>query len=179
MARSDTKPELSPAEGALPTVFFVADGCVMGHWRNIAIVVWATQGTGALAAELVKLADMLNDKYPKTSSVHVILDAADMPDEDARVTFDNLVGKYARRLICAGVMIDGRGFWASAMRAIVMSFQLIERRRFHGNVFSNVRDLARWLTPLHVEASGEAFQPEQLESALNWMIEQPSVRKAR
>lgn len=170
--------QTNTSEEALPTLSFVTEGCVMGHWRNIAMVVWARQGTGPLAAELVKLADMLNAKYPKTSSVQVILDAADMPDEDARVTFDNLVGKYARRLICAAVMIDGRGFRASAMRALVTSFQLIERRRFRGNVFSNVSDLARWLAPLHAEGTGEDIRPEQVEKALNWMIAQPSVRKA-
>ena len=148
----------------------------MGHWHGVMATVWATRSTLELVAELEQLLVAASKRYPKISSVHVITSSFSLPPADVRAKLGGLTQRYGDRLVCSASMLAGTGFWASAIRGAVTSIQVFDLRRRRQRVFADLGELVDWVAPTHNEATGSTISPHELQHALTWMIERPSVR---
>ena len=163
----------------LPTIAFAADGCVLGHWRAITLGVWGVQADAALVGELDKLSLRMATKYPRLSGVHLILNNTPLPRPEARAAFNALTERYANQLAGVATMLEGGGFWASALRGFITSLHVIGGRRFKFKTHGSIREVAEWLAPIHSADTGDPIDPVELENVLAWMLDQPSVRGHR
>ena len=178
--RSPKQAAVQDSAGArVPSIAFAADGCIIALWQKLLIVVWATAGTGPLVAELARISDGLHNVYPKMSSIHIIVEGAGMPTEDARRGLSLLGSRFAERLACVATLIEAGGFWASAMRALVVSLQAVDRRPYKTRTFATRRELAAWVSPIHTAEVGEPCDAVELEAALAWVCAQPQARLNR
>ncbi|MET0389731.1 MAG: hypothetical protein ABW321_27410 [Polyangiales bacterium] len=175
-------PSSPPERSALPapeppTIAFEADGCVMAGWRNVTIAVWGTQGTMVLVSELTELARRQARQYPRISSVHLVVNQAPLPTSDARAELQNLTAQYDARLVALVTMIEGTGFWASAMRSFITGMHVLERRSYKIKTCSTPHEVGQWLAGPHSADSGVEVSSEQLERVLLDLLARPSLRK--
>jgi hypothetical protein len=147
---------------------FEAEGCAMATWKNLTLVVWATQATLGLSRQLEVVSTDLIRAHPRgISSVHLIADKTPLPGADARNHLQEITVRYAADLACIGTVIDGDGFWASAMRSFLRSLHWLSRRPFKAHYAGNIAELAEWLPAHHVVKTGVAIQPAELAAVLH------------
>jgi hypothetical protein len=147
----------------------------MGHWKNVSIAVWATQATAALLCELEKLEDSMIASKSRTSVVHLVVKGASLPGAEARARLMDMQQRYAANIVCAAVLLQGSGFWASALRSLITSMQMIERSHFEYRTFAEVAEVAEWVATLQQAENAEAIDARELQQALRWMLAQRSV----
>jgi hypothetical protein len=155
---------------------FAADGCVMAHWRGIGIVVWATQATALHAQEMAKLSEEIGKTHTRGSNVSLAVNRAPLPTYEARRALHELTLRYEKNIICSATLIEGTGFWASAVRSLVTSLHLVGRWSFDLKTFSDIDTLSEWLAPIHTRATGTCIEPKELAGALAWVLAQPDIR---
>jgi hypothetical protein len=163
----------------LPTIAFAADGCVIGHWRNLSIAVWATQATVPLVSEFAKVAELLYATHALTSTVHLIINDAPVPGADARAMFDALTKRFLGKVLCSVTVIESSGFLASAMRSFLTGLLLVARPNYKSKVAANIHEAATWLAENHVSPGAGTAAASELEKVFEWMLAQPSVRGLR
>jgi hypothetical protein len=167
-------PEAAARE--LPTITFETSGCVMGHWKNVTLVVWGAQATVPLIAELTKLSEKVFEQYRMASAVHLAVNHARPPASDARAALEELTARYQNQLACAAILIEGSGFWASAIRSVLTGLEGVRRAPFKTQTFGRIDELARWLSRTHSAKTAETLEAADVEAAIVWMLEQPSVQ---
>lgn len=165
----------TPVQGSSPTITFAADGCVMGYVQNVLITIWAGQQTVPLIGHFGTLAEILTARYPKTSAAHVLLPTASMPTGEARKALEELSDRYESRVACVATMITGSGFWPSAMRGLVTSLQVVQRKPFKANTFATVGPLAVWLDAQNEAETAVSCGAITLEKALSSMLKHPTL----
>lgn len=160
----------------LPELTYAAQGCVMGHWRAVGVVVWATQAIEPHVQEMAKLADVIGRTHLRGSNVTLAINRAPLPTYDARRGIHELTRRYEKTIVCSATLIEGGGFWSSAVRSLVTSLHLIGRWSFELKTFSDIDSLAAWVAPIHARGTGIAVEPEELAGALAWIVRQPAIR---
>ncbi len=149
------------------TLAFEADGCVMATWRNLLVVAWAKAATLEISKKLEAVAVELIRTHPQgISSVHVILDKTPLPPADARNHLREITERYAANVACMGTVIDGGGFWASAMRSFLTSLHWLSRRPFKAHYASSIAELADWLPSHHALKTGVIIQPAEFAAVM-------------
>lgn len=149
----------------------------MAHWRGIGIIVWATQATALHAQEMAKLSEEIGKTQPRGSSVSLAVNRAPLPTYEARRAIHELTRRNEKNIVCAATLIEGTGFWASAIRSLVTSLHLVGRWSFELKTFSDIDTLAEWVAPVHASATGIAVEVKELAGALAWVLGQPAVRE--
>jgi len=150
----------------------------MGHWNHVAIGVWAVPGTVELVEAQTALMKQLCEEVPRFPAVHLVIKRAALPSGEAREAYQELARRYAPHMTCVGLLIEGDGFWASAVRAFLTGAVMLERR-LRTKAFGDLRELSVWVAAAHNEGSAETFDAEALHAALEWMLQQPTVRDYR
>jgi hypothetical protein len=149
---------VSPASFDAPVVVREEAGFVLAKWKNVGIVVWGVQATLPLVAKLEVFSDALIAEHQEgISAVHVIANAAALPESATRAELDRISNKYAKNLACMATVIEGTGFWASAMHSFITSIHWVTRRPFKVRISSNLNEIAAWLPTLHWERTGVRF----------------------
>jgi hypothetical protein len=162
--------ELQPPSEASPppVIVYETEGCVMATWRNLAIAVWGTQGTVALAKKLdLMSADFIKVHPEGVSSVNFITKRAPLPDAAAREEFSKITGRYAANVACVGTVLDGSGFWVSAMQSFLTGLHLFSRRPFKTHYCLTIGELARWLPAPHEARTGVSIAAAEFEQVLD------------
>jgi hypothetical protein len=158
-----------------PTVVYAQDGCVMAHWKGISLVIWGTAATLPLVDELTRLAESVASMYPRGSSVHLVINGAGPPTREARAALWGLSKRAESRHVCTAACVEGNGFWASLIRSLVTSLDLVTGRRLKLRAFTDIEALADWLMPIHAEALGLDLSAADLVQALSWLRAHPAV----
>lgn len=166
------------APNQLPTITFAVDGCVMGHWHSILIGVWAIPSTLETVAELEKLTKLLCASWPKFSSIHLVIKRAPLPGAEVRAAYKEMLRRYSDRLACASLLLEGDGFWASAVRAFLTGILMFERRA-EVRTFGHLEPLVEWMAQMHTAETDGRLTPGELRLALEWMLDRPTVREHR
>jgi hypothetical protein len=149
----------------------------MAHWRGVGIVAWATQATGSHAGEMARLAEEVGKSHPLGSSVSLVVNRAPLPTHEARRAIHEVTRRYEKNIVCAATVIEGAGFWASAIRSLVTSLHLVGRWSFDLKTFSEIGTLSEWLAPIHTRAVGTIVEAKDLAGALAWVIGQPAIQE--
>ena len=158
------KPPFATAE---PNVLYETEGCVFGTWRNIFVVTWTTRGTGPLVDLLAAETDVFAKAHSEGFSViHVIAKNPPLPTSEARDKLIAETQKFAPQLACVGTVLEGSGFWASAVRSFVVGIRLLVPRTFEMQTYASIAEIAAWLPPLHTARTGVAMTPTELEHVL-------------
>jgi hypothetical protein len=160
------------------SITYAADGCVMGSWKNVSIVVWGTPATMPLVSELNKLSEMIIAAHPKVSTIQMIVQGAGVPDSETRAAIDKLIESYASNMTCNAMLIEGSGFWASAMRGFLTSLQLLQRHRvpLKMKTCATVREIAAWLPAAH-SSTGVMLDADELTRVLASFLEHPALMR--
>lgn len=161
----------------LPVITYAFQGCVMAHWRGVGIVAWATQATGQHAREMAKLAEEVGKSHTRGSNVSLVVNRAPLPTHEARRVIHEVTRRYEKHIVCSATVIEGTGFWASAIRSLVTSLHLVGRWSFDLKTFSDIDALSEWLAPIHTRAVGTSVESTELAGALAWVLGQPAIRE--
>jgi hypothetical protein len=136
---------------------------VLARWKNVAIAVWGTQGTLPHVRQLERFSDELIADSPKgISAVHVVVNAAPLPDSTTRAEMNRLTDKYAKSLACMATVVEGSGFWASAMHSFITSIHWVARRPFKVRISSTIADGTSWMPTPHWERTGTRLAGAEL-----------------
>ena len=130
-----------------------ANDCVIAIWQDISIGIWGRSATLPLVLHLETVRERISSQYPKTSSIHVLVNDAGLPQPDARKKLEQITAEAESRLIAVATVVTGGGFRVSALRGFLTSVHWIKRRPYQARACSSVRDAVDWLAPLHSTAS--------------------------
>jgi hypothetical protein len=127
-------------------------GFVTAEWKNVSIVVWGVQATLPRAAKLRDAGATLIARHPEgIASVQIIANGVALPDSATRAEIDRLTNGFAPSLSCITTVLEGSGFWASAMHSFITSIHWIARRPFKVHIGSTLADAAAWIPAPHYE----------------------------
>jgi hypothetical protein len=150
-----------------PVVRFETDGFVMGTWKNVAIHVWTKRATLPLVDKLEALSASFVAMHPEgISSIHIIAKNAPLPSGEVRDRFLEVANRFAKQLACIGHVVEGSGFWASALQSFLTGLHWLSRRTFEFRICSSISAVAYWLPELHAQRTGVTFEGGELEQAV-------------
>lgn len=171
--------------GRSPSVQYVSEGCIVGTLDDILLVVWTQQPRLEQVLELRRVMDLLLYRYEGGSSIHVLSGRPELPEKRVRDEMARVTADYAERTIASALVLDGEGFWASAMRGLATGVHFFgtKRRHFKLRVCATDEQAATWLAPMHNEKSRRQAQAPELQAALNELrsraVGRPRVRVSR
>ena len=155
-----TSPEPSPILGRGPGYLFTAH-------ENVLIASWTAQGTGPLIAALAESLNAFAARHPEgISNIHIIAAGLPLANTEAREALATLMKTHDGRLACAGTVLDGTGFWASATRGVIMSLQLLAPSSFAMRTCASDAELVGWIIKPHAQRTGLTLDPQALERAM-------------
>jgi hypothetical protein len=122
------------------------------RFGNLAINVWTAQPTGPAVRRLTELTVESRRKCPEgISSVHWIMQGVALPTPEARAELRQLATRHGDHIACVGVVLNGEGFWASAVRSALMGILLVgPKAAFPLRLYGSAEELAEWLPGEHV-----------------------------
>lgn len=143
------------------------EGLALHGWRNVQIASWTTQGTIALVEQLAEHSKRFHHKHPEgVSVVHLISKGPALPDAPTRERLKTLMEGNSKTLGCVAIVLDGRGFWASAVRSFLVGLRLVSPRTVNMQVFSTSEEVAAWLPEMHLQRTGVKIEPPDLLEAI-------------
>jgi hypothetical protein len=156
-------PTTTPTFGVL----YQTEGCLFGSFQNVIVAIWKTQATGPLAAKLGELAGAFSKAHPEGfSSVQVISNSPPLPTGEAREKLIAMTRLHSATVACIGTVLEGSGFWASAVRSFIVGIRLVVPRTFEMQTYASIPELARWLAAPHAARTGVTLDPREVERAL-------------
>jgi hypothetical protein len=128
-----------------------------------------------LINELTRLAEVMAQRSSRVTTVQFLAAGSSIPTPDARAALNEMIVRYADRLIACAAIMEGTGFWASMMRSFLTGLQLFQRNAWSTKFFSTPSEAAHWLATLHASELGVTIDPEQLVAAMTQLRERKSV----
>jgi hypothetical protein len=122
------------------------------RFGNLAINVWTGQPTGPAVRRLSELTTESRRSCPEgISSVHWIVQGVGLPTPEARAELRQLATRDGDHIACVGVVLNGQGFWASALRSALSGVLLVgPKALFPLRIYGTAEELADWLPVEHV-----------------------------
>jgi hypothetical protein len=136
----------------------------------VIVAVWSRQCTGPMAAALGDVTVGFSRAHPEGfSSVHVIGNNPPLPTSEARDTLIRETKRYSKDLACVGTVLEGSGFWASAVRSFIVGIRVVVPRTFEMQTYASIAELVAWLPPPHAKKTGVTLDPAEFERMLVMM----------
>jgi hypothetical protein len=105
------------------------------------------------------------------SIVHLLTERVALPSSGARSALAKLT-ENSEPVACASVVIEGSGFWASAMRGFLTGMRLLGPSSIRIHEHATPADVVAWLPAEHEKLTGEHLDPDELahylEIAKRW-----------
>ncbi len=137
------------------------------RFHNVVIVAWPKRATPEAVARLKTVSIELNRDPPAgTCSAHLVGAGAAIPSAEARAAFIDLMNNHTRPLNSLSVVLSGGGFWASAVRSVVLGMRMVTPRSFALTFHTDYESSARWLAKESRDRGGVAFKPDDLARAM-------------
>jgi hypothetical protein len=134
-------------------------------WQHVHIVVWV----GAASGEAARRLGRMTPKPPagtRRSDIHIVTSGIALPSADARAVFVELMREMQGDIACLAAVIEGGGFWASAMRSAVIGLAMMAPKVVPFRAFASLDDLTAWLPADHQRRTGVAIDSVGLRRAL-------------
>jgi hypothetical protein len=142
-------------------------GYLFAAHRNVFIASWTAQGTRPLIDALGRVLGAFIAQHPEgISNIHLIAAGLPLANTEAREGLSALMKRHGGALACAGTVLDGTGFWASATRSVIMSLQLMTPSSFAMRTCATDGELASWIFKPHADRTGVVIEQQALEQAL-------------
>jgi hypothetical protein len=151
-----------------PALVYETAGLVKAQWRNVAIHLWSAKATAAMVMKLDELSVAFVKAHPRgVSSVHIITEGTPLPDRAVRDALRALTNKYAKNLACVCNVVEGAGFWASALHSFLTGLHFGPRDPFEVHICSTLAmAAARRIHEPHLHRTGVFLAIDDLEAAL-------------
>lgn len=164
------EPVHSVAESLGCTLTYMNSGDVFGYYENVVICVWAERASPESVQALAEVSAAVAARHRWLSSLHVVTNMAALPAAAERREMERLVKDYEKRVVCIPLLIEGGGFWASAMRSLYTSMHFVRASTYKTQVFTDCHALAQWFQPVHFRASGGAFSAEKICEVVSELV---------
>lgn len=149
-------------------ITYADDACAVGTLGNVCAVVWRGECTAARNSEWVHAAhDLARRLGTPIAVISIVTENAPTPASEIRKAQGRFLEELSRTALAAGVIIDGVGFRASLVRAVVASVTALARYKCPFRVATTDTEMARWLHERAVSLPpGAAHADEKQISAL-------------
>jgi hypothetical protein len=140
-------------------------------WQNIMFTCWFTRATGPAVQRIAELREVMDREHPEgLSVVYLIANDAGLPTPEARAGVSQLMTRYHRKRACLAIVVQGEGFWAGAMRAVITGVRMLTPEQFSMGVFSRVEQVAAWLPAQHLQRTGTELQRAEFLVILRQLV---------
>jgi hypothetical protein len=140
-------------------------------WQNIMITCWSQRATGPAIEKVAHYREQLDRAHPEgVSVIYLIANEAGLPTPEARAGVKDLMTRFSKKRACLAILIQGEGFWASAMRAVVTGVRMLVPLNFPMQIFGRVNELAAWLPERHAQQTGVRVAPAELGVVLERLL---------
>ena len=163
---SSTAPRIQTPPGLLllerePGVFWY------GAWRRVNIAVWQRPASADAVTRIDRTIPTRVKTVPgRHSTVHIGLANAGAPTAEARTAFAETAKRWRHIIGCVSVVIEDRGFVASAVRSAVTGIHLLAGAEFPMRAHRSIDEAAVWVVETHERTAGERLSPAELLQAL-------------
>ena len=156
-----------------PTGFHVLDSepntFVFGCWKNVLIAIWKSQATAPNVERFKRAIELMTERTPGyRSNVHVIVEGAALPTAEARAALVALMNRGRDALASVVIVVDGTGFWSSALRSAMTGLRTLAPNSFGFHVAATVDDVVDWLPADHELRTGVKLDPARLGDVLRF-----------
>jgi hypothetical protein len=143
--------------------------------QNVTIFVWRDQPTRDALLRLQQAAEPRAKQYPEgVSDVHVVVGRITLPDDSTRQALIRISKLAAPHLAAVAVVVEGTGFWASALRSLITSIRVVLPGTFEMALFGTTEELVRWLPDVHAKRTALHIDASELRRALEFVRENES-----
>jgi|CZKU01.1.fsa_nt_gi hypothetical protein len=157
----------SSGESRQIDVLHNANGLVIATWKNVAIHVWTAEATRALVDTLDQHSAPFTRAHPeRVSSIHIIGKNAPLPSADVREQLQQLTKRYASHIAALCHVVEGSGFWASALHGFLTGLHWLIRGSFQLKTCADIESAARWVPSHHLRETHVAIGINELEEVL-------------
>lgn len=122
----------------------VQDEVLFMTWKNVVIANWhtatTTQGIAALEGEVAKACEATTEMV---GLLQVIGTKSSPPDAAARQALSAVFQRHQARIACNTVLVEGGGFLAASVRAVVTGLAMVSRLSFPLEVYSTPAEAAK------------------------------------
>lgn len=140
-------------------------------WQNIMITCWSQRATGPAIEKVAQYRERMDREHPEgVSVIYLIANEAGLPTPEARAGVRELMARFSRKRACLAILIEGEGFWASAMRAAITGVRVLVPLNFPMQIFGRVNELAAWLPERHAQQTGVYVAPAELGGVLEQLM---------
>ena len=161
--------------GECPGVFRV------GMYLNLAVTAWFGRLDKPAAQVLAQVTRTVLERLNggRGMSVHLVDDRVQLPEPSTREDLVQIMRDSAQ-FACVSVIVDGRGFWASAFRGFITSVRVLGPRSYRVHEHGSIAEAVAWIPAEAQKLTGVTLDPAVLERALStakhW---QEQFRRAR
>lgn len=156
-------PNRSPRNAPLQFVGEHESSVRVWSWLNVEIVHWYGRPTGVAAKTLWTLTNkLLEDAGDDTriSFVHVVSNEVGMPDAETRNVLVESSKQHETRIGVAALVVNGTGFWASALRGVATSITILIPKTVQVRICGSPEELIPWFPTEHERRTGVAIEAD-------------------
>lgn len=147
----------------LVDVLHVAPSITVGAFANVHLCIYR----GELTLEALEAANQhhrdLMGRHPRTFVLGVAQPNLPLPGADVRQRGARLIEENRAHVEAAGLIVEGAGFWASAVRSVMTASFALARQPYPSKCFATGLDASTWLGTF---PAGHGLGPAQVASAL-------------
>lgn len=123
--------------------YFSDDDMAVGTWRNIVLVVVHREvKADGLDASVQANQDLLRT-FHKVGALTITSLGMRLPESHIRRKAAEAMA--ASEITCAGTVISGEGFWASAASSVLTAIQMVRPDDKPRRTFGSLRDAVQWM----------------------------------
>jgi hypothetical protein len=130
------------------------------------IVSWNDQADLPAVRDLSEISDQLLAVYPNVSAIHLAASDIGLPPSEVRNALLDMMARYGPHTACLAIVLEGSGFWASAMRSVITGMRMLAPRAFSMRIHEDVDAVCEWLPLEHHRRTGVNLDREELRLAL-------------
>jgi hypothetical protein len=126
------------------------------RWKNVAFFGWIAPSCTPAARAYAALVDsMVKSAGPtKLSMIHVVAKNLSLPVAEPRAIVSEVLRVQSAHLACVAALVEGTGFWLSAMRSYTTSLLALTTRGFEMRMHGEVDELLGWFPQAHQRRTG-------------------------
>lgn len=144
-------------------------------WKNVTIGVYVGQLTVPAVHRLLDMSSEIARAYPSgRSSVVFVLDQLPGPTLEAQKEMKRIY--EIEGLKCTATILEGTGFWASAIRSMTANLHRAADTGMTVRVNTSLEEVLAWLPQVHARATAIALPVEEFRIALRYAREKGAAR---
>jgi hypothetical protein len=128
------------------TITYADDACAIGTLANVCAVSWRGECTMARSDEWIRASrDLARRLGTPIAVVSIVAAVAPSPPGDVRAAQGRFLEELSRTALAAGAIVDGAGFRAGLVRAVIASVTTMARYKCPFRVVATDAEMSRWL----------------------------------